>query len=124
MTDPQLTFVPVVGVGDVPPGTVKEVSYEGARVVIVNAGGDFFAVGSQCTHRRAPMARATVMGRRIVCPWHDGSFDLDTGAPLTPPVETPIQTYEVRVHEGQVHVAFPGVAEVAARRPERREVGR
>ncbi len=59
------------------PGEKKEVEVEGlegAKVLLVNAGGDQIqAVGPKCTHYGAPLVNGVLTkSGRLVCPWHGG----------------------------------------------------
>jgi nitrite reductase/ring-hydroxylating ferredoxin subunit len=53
------------------------------RVVI-----DDYAVEipAKCPHRGAPLARGTLFGFFLQCPWHGATFDLRTGARLRGPL--------------------------------------
>jgi nitrite reductase/ring-hydroxylating ferredoxin subunit len=89
---------------ELPPGARKRILVAGRAIMLINAEGDFYALDAECTHRKAPLDKGAVRGRTIVCPWHKGTFDLETGAPLTPPVTTPVKTYPVTVSNGQIQV--------------------
>ena len=42
----------------------------------------------------------------VTCPWHEATFDLNTGATLQGPIRTPVHTYAVRVgDDGYIYVA-------------------
>lgn len=104
MEEPDGDLISVADTKDVPPGTLKRVLAAGTQLVIANVDGEYFAVAAKCTHRAAPLVRGRLDGGRLICPWHNGSFDLATGEPLTPPVKKPIKTFPVSVDEGRIHV--------------------
>lgn len=58
------------------PGEKVEAEVEGidgAKVLVVNAGGKVTAVGPKCTHYGAPLIKGVLTkGGRITCPWHGG----------------------------------------------------
>jgi nitrite reductase/ring-hydroxylating ferredoxin subunit len=64
------------------PGEKKEVEVEGiegAKVLVLNAGGQIQALGPRCTHYGAPLVNGVLTkSGRLVCPWHGGK--------RTPPV--------------------------------------
>jgi len=84
-----------VTVGDVP-------------VLLVRAGDDVLAVGSQCTHQGAALDRGVVKisgsVRTVTCPAHGSMFDLETGKVMRPPATKPVPVYDARVEDGRVYV--------------------
>ncbi len=72
MTD-ELTVGPV---GDLPPGKVTGVGH----YAVGNSGGELFAVGRRCRHLGADLAGGSIDEEgRLVCPWHQSAYDVDTG---------------------------------------------
>lgn len=59
------------------PGEKKEVEVEGiegAKVLLLNAGGQIQALGPKCTHYGAPLVNGVLTkSGRLVCPWHGGT---------------------------------------------------
>ena len=71
----------------------------GSRVVAVfRAEGRFYALANKCLHRGASMCDGAIAdgGTTIRCPWHNWTFNLETGRNMLDPGET-IRTYRVRV---------------------------
>ena len=62
------------------PGDKQEVEIEGlegAKVLVVNAGGTIQALGPKCTHYGAPLVKGVLTkGGRLTCPWHGGKYIL------------------------------------------------
>ena len=68
----QTTVCPVA---DLPPGKVT-----GAGPYAVgNLDGKYFAVTRRCRHLRADLAGGSIEHGRLVCPWHQSAYDVDTG---------------------------------------------
>lgn len=68
----QTTVCPVA---DLPPGKVT-----GAGPYAVgNLDGKYFAVTRRCRHLRADLAGGSIEDGRLVCPWHQSAYDVDTG---------------------------------------------
>jgi 3-phenylpropionate/trans-cinnamate dioxygenase ferredoxin subunit len=82
---------------DIPPGTAKPFKIETTDVLVCNVGGSFYAIEDVCTHDGAELGQGMLDGRCIVCPRHGATFDVETGAALTPPAVMPVRTFAVRV---------------------------
>jgi nitrite reductase/ring-hydroxylating ferredoxin subunit len=66
---------------DVPPGTMRAVDHDGARVAVCNVGGTCYAIQDRCPHRFANLSEGELDGDTVICPKHKGQFDLQTGEP-------------------------------------------
>jgi len=88
-------------------GEMKQVSANGAEILLACVGGNFHAVGAHCTHYGAPLVEGVLNGNRIVCPWHHACFDVTTGDLQEPPAFDALPRYEVRVENDQVVVSVP-----------------
>lgn len=64
----------------------------------------FFVTDDTCTHAQASLADGIVEGLEIVCPFHQGRFDLATGAPTASPCKDPLRTYYADVVEDTVYI--------------------
>jgi len=95
-------YTAVARVDEVVEGRGKRVYIGSEAIALFRVGEHVFAVNDRCTHGRASLSEGVVNPRTCVltCPWHDGRFDLKTGAPKGGPPRVPIATYEVRV-EGE-----------------------
>ena len=74
------------------------------EIAIVSMDGEIFAISNICTHEYACLSDGYVEENRIVCPLHLAEFDITTGAVIEEPAEEDLQTYSVKVVEGQVYV--------------------
>src|SRR5687768_17370239 len=88
-------------------GEMKQVSANGAEILLACVGGNFHAVGAHCTHYGAPLAEGALNGERIVCPWHHACFNVTTGDLEEPPALDALPRYEVRVEGESVVVSLP-----------------
>jgi len=91
-------------------GEMKQVSANGAEILLACIGGKVHAVAAHCTHYGAPLVEGVLSGNRIVCPWHHACFDVTTGDLQEPPAFDSLARYEARVENDQVIVSMPDTA--------------
>ena len=94
----------VCSVADVPPGTAKRVIADDREIAIYNVDGELFATDDICSHEEASLSDGELIGHAVECPLHGARFDVRTGKPLSLPAVVPVQTFPVRVVDGQVEV--------------------
>ena len=76
-------------------------------VAIYNLGGKYFATSDVCTHGQAFLSDGDIRGDEIVCPYHEGTFDISTGEPVEPPCVIPLDSYQTRLGEdGYLYIAI------------------
>ena|SRR5262245_22938951 len=90
-------FIPVAKVTDIPDPGKKLVEVDERLVVIVHAGGRFYAIDDVCTHDGGPLGEGTLEGFTIACPRHGAKFDVRDGRALTMPATRPTASHEVKV---------------------------
>ena len=93
----------VLKLADLPVNTKKTVTLGETKILIVRtddrATGEptLFAVEAECPHAKAPLEKGAVCNGRLVCPWHTGTFVLETGKLVEPPPLRDLQRYPVRL---------------------------
>jgi 3-phenylpropionate/trans-cinnamate dioxygenase ferredoxin subunit len=85
-------------------GTSKIVQVGEDEVVVCRVEGSFRAVENRCSHDDGPLGEGEVSGHEVTCPRHGARFDLRTGAALSMPAVTSIETFEVLQEEQAVYV--------------------
>ena len=99
-------FVKMATVSEIPPGSTKEVEYDGRIYALFNVGGQISAIDGICPHQGGPLADGEVSGTLVTCPWHGWQFDVRTGqSNLGSRIRQPV--YEVKVEGDDVLVAVP-----------------
>jgi nitrite reductase/ring-hydroxylating ferredoxin subunit len=98
-------FVRVASLSDVPAGEMLTVQMDGEDVVLANVDGAIYAFGGECTHRGGPLGEGLLDGEEVECPFHQGRFNVKTGAPTDGPPEDPVPTYQVEVEGDEIRVA-------------------
>ncbi len=87
MTQAATRFVRILPAADLRDGDLIPVAIDGRPVVLVRHLGEFFAVQNNCTHHDYPLSEAGFDSRDgvLVCAWHNGCFDVRTGAAVALP---------------------------------------
>lgn len=96
-------FVRALALSELAPGQCVEVSVGGKPVALYNVAGVIYATSNTCLHRGGPLGQGMLDGPAVLCPWHAWSWDVTTGENTANP-ELKIQTYPVKVEDGQVLV--------------------
>jgi toluene monooxygenase system ferredoxin subunit len=87
----------VCRVADVPENGLRECEVEGGlRLVVANAGGEFFGFQAVCPHQDVPLCEGLFDGAVLTCHMHLWQWDIRTGAPLGL-AEAPLQKYPLAV---------------------------
>ena len=74
-------------------------------VLLVQAGGEIFAIEPLCSHYHGPLAEGLVVGDTIRCPWHHACFALRTGEATRPPALSALAVWEVARDRDRITVA-------------------
>ena len=89
---------------EVPDNGMKEFTVGGAlKLLIVNAGGEYFAYQSLCPHEAVPLEQGIHDGSVLTCLEHLWQFDVRTGAPLGDS-EVGLGSYRLKEEDGALHV--------------------
>ena len=102
MTAPE--FASVGRVEDFAPRAMKVATVGGREVVVTRLDSGFYAFANQCTHAFHPLSSGYISGREAICIHHWAKFDATTGEVTQGPAVRPLQTFEVRVEDGEVLV--------------------
>jgi 3-phenylpropionate/trans-cinnamate dioxygenase ferredoxin subunit len=100
--------IDLLGVDEVPEGTMKMAWVDGTdQVLVVNTGGEFSAVQGVCSHEYFELDKGFLTAGTLTCALHLSRFDLSNGEPLDPPAEEPLAVYPVVVEDGRVIIEVP-----------------
>jgi len=64
-------------VSDIPEGQGKPFMVGDRRVGVFNIEGTLYACSDVCPHAGAPLHQGFISRKRVVCPWHGWTFDLE-----------------------------------------------
>ena len=89
---------------ELPEGEMRLVEAEGMKIGVFNVGGELLAIEDRCSHDDGPLAEGTFdpAACTVECPRHGSLFDLRSGRPKTLPAYVPVETFEVRVEDGEI----------------------
>lgn len=88
---------------DIPPGKMHKVLADGKEILVVNVGGNYYAVNDTCTHAGASLAEGTCEENVITCGWHGAKFDCKTGKLVSFPAKIKdLESYKVVVESENV----------------------
>ena len=96
-------WITVAKEDELAPGKFRVIDAEGARIVVFNLQGSYYAIEDVCTHDGGQLTGGTVVGEEIVSPpW--ARFSIKTGAALCAPAYEPTARFPVRVENGEIQV--------------------
>jgi 3-phenylpropionate/trans-cinnamate dioxygenase ferredoxin subunit len=100
-------FVRVGHASDVPEGRPEVFEVEDRHIAVYRLTDGFYAIDDICTHDGGPLAEGDVEDDQVICPRHGARFDIRTGAALTLPAVTPVDSYPVRVDGNELYIGLP-----------------
>lgn len=94
----------VCNVGDVPSDGVKAFATDdGTRVLIANAGEEYFAYQAICPHQEVELEEGFYDGCTLTCHEHLWQWNIRTGEPQGL-AEKGLEGYDLEVRDGQIYV--------------------
>ena len=100
--------IDLFGLDEVPPGTMKMAVVDGTdHVLVVNSGGQLYAMQGVCTHEYFELDKGFLTAGTLTCALHLSRFDLENGEPLDPPAEIPLAVYDVVVEDERILIEVP-----------------
>ena len=87
---------------EVAPGTALKVETGDLALAVFNVAGEFFVTDDLCTHGPGSLSEGYIEGDVVECNFHNGQFNIKTGAVVGPPCMVPVKTYKTLVENGRV----------------------
>lgn len=99
-------FVAVANQADFDDPGSQLVEVDEELIVLIHAGGQFYALDDVCTHDGGPLSDGKIDAAdcTIACPRHGAKFDLASGAAKTMPATKATVAHEVKVEDGRIFV--------------------
>lgn len=76
----------------------------GSEVVLADVDGEVYAFDAICTHAFGYLDQGELEGHQVLCPLHEGRFDVRTGEVVAGEPDEPVTVYPTRVEEDTVYV--------------------
>lgn len=89
----------------------KLVYYGSQQVALFKIDGEYFALNNRCPHARGPLCEGAIEGHSVSCPWHEATFDLETGKAISGISPRDVESFQVRVDGERVLIARQGELE-------------
>jgi biphenyl 2,3-dioxygenase ferredoxin subunit len=105
----------VCGAADVGVGEALKVETHGLVLAVFNLDGEFHVTDDHCTHGPGSLSEGFIDGDCVECNFHQGVFNIRTGAVVAPPCIVPVKTYPAAVEDGEVYIDYEPPAGDAVR---------
>ncbi|KAK6192405.1 hypothetical protein SNE40_003876 [Patella caerulea] len=102
-----MTEIEACSVDDIQDGGMKDVEVEDGKILLVQRGQEYFAVGGKCTHYGAPLVNGSMSNGVVRCPWHGACFNVQTGDIEDFPGLDSLPTFDVSVKNGKIYIHVP-----------------
>jgi nitrite reductase/ring-hydroxylating ferredoxin subunit len=99
-----MSFVKIGQTDQIPLGTMKSFSIKGKAVLVANIEGNYYAMGSECTHFGADLSRGKLEGKIVTCPLYGSQFDLTSGKKVRGPATKNQPVYELKIEGKNIKV--------------------
>ena len=93
-----------VDVSDLPPGQMRGVEEDGARLLVCNVEGSFYVIENRCPHAEVRLDAGALRGCVLECPVHGGKLDVRDGKPAGQPIRRPATTFAAREIDGKLEI--------------------
>ncbi len=93
---------------DIPKRGARVVRTVNGNVAVFRTEGDeVFALDDRCPHKGGPLSQGIVFGRRVACPLHGWSIELENGEAVAPD-QGCAGTFPAKVEAGVVYLKVAG----------------
>jgi 3-phenylpropionate/trans-cinnamate dioxygenase ferredoxin component len=86
--------------------TSLSVTVEGHPVAVFRTEEGIFALDDICSHEYSRLSEGEIWAGEVYCQKHGSRFNLATGAVTGLPATQPVRTWQVKVQEGEIWIAW------------------
>ncbi|MGG1515690.1 nitrite reductase small subunit NirD [Paenibacillus oryzisoli] len=110
----QSVWVQAVSYEELALNTGKTIRYQDVEVALFKLqSGKLHAIQNRCPHKEGVLAEGIVCDEHVFCPMHDRKIHLPSGEVQKPDTGC-VQTYETKIQDGYVYIAFPAARDIAS----------
>jgi 3-phenylpropionate/trans-cinnamate dioxygenase ferredoxin subunit len=98
-------WVDIANVYHLTPGSRRrELNIYGVTIAVFNIDGEYYAIRDACPNDGGELFNGELRGDEIICPRHGERFSIRTGTMLDSPATEKLETFPVRVSQGNVQI--------------------
>ncbi len=97
-------WIDVAAEADLFEGSGIAVQAQSYDVALFSIDGEVFATDNICSHGHAKLCDGYVERHEVECPFHQGRFDVRTGAATCAPATEPVKSWPVKIEGGRVYL--------------------
>ena len=97
-------WVPACKVSALTPGEMVMEDIDGDEIVFTEVNGAVYAFNGICSHALGYLDQGELEGYEVLCPLHEGRFDVRTGEVTGGEPTEPIAVYPTRIEDDVVYV--------------------
>src|SRR5512135_805641 len=113
-TGPAVVYkdIVVARVDEIPDGERKILNIDNLSIGLFHHNGNWYALKNVCLHRGGPVCTGTLEGDTLTCPWHGFQYNVTNGHLLVDDSQR-LDSYHVRLRDGEIHLFVPDRAPLA-----------
>lgn len=102
-------MTPLVAEAELAEESMRQVRVPGKEpIAVYRVEGRCYATQDTCSHALASLAGGWLMDHEVICPVHEGRFDIRDGKPQCFPVTEPLRVFPVAIVDGFVCADLSG----------------
>lgn len=87
---------------------VKGVTIGDKKIALFKLEGKVYALNNVCSHEYTLLTEGDIFEDEVYCPLHGSPFDIRTGEVRGLPATEPVDSYPVKIEDGDIFVNLKG----------------
>ena len=101
-----MSFVKVVSLAQLTPGTLMEAVVGDNSYAVCNVDGEIYALDGICPHAGGPLGQGALHGDVITCPWHAWEYNCRTATSVDDE-NLKLEKVATKIENGDVYIDVP-----------------
>jgi naphthalene 1,2-dioxygenase ferredoxin component len=97
-------WVPACKMSTLQSGEMVMEEVDGREIVFAEVNNQVHAFDGICTHALGYLDQGELDGYQVMCPLHEGRFDIRTGEVVSGEPDEPITVYPAKVEDGTIYI--------------------